>query len=386
MDNQLTPSQERFWSLLSKKLADEATPGELRELQSILISNPELHHRADMLGEMWQQQKDQDHQESESAYLRHFMKYKEELLHEEIENDGQADSTEDNHKETEQISPRPVFNKKRLALLAFATLIVLGATGILLITKSKSIKANTTTAMSSVVTKYGNRTKIVLPDGSEVWLNAGSNLDYNNLDFNKSLREVTLSGEAYFDVTKNANKPFIIHTSKMDITVIGTAFNVRSYSNEKFSEASLIRGSIEVTLKNRKNQKIILKPNEKISIANDEQISETTVTAKSTSTKKTASAVPQILVQDLKVNERYNVLGEIAWTQNKLFFDNENLEDIGLMIERWFGVSVEIRNQSLKNARYTGNFEKENLEQVLSSLKLSKSFNYRVENDNVIIY
>src|SRR4030095_8935268 len=81
---------------------------------------------------------------------------------------------------------------------------------------------------------------------------------------------VSLNGEAYFDVTKNPEKPFIIHTKKMDIKVLGTVFNVRSYSDEKITEAALIKGSIEVTLKDRKDQKIILKPNEKIIIPNEE--------------------------------------------------------------------------------------------------------------------
>src|SRR4030095_9403678 len=142
--------------------------------------------------------------------------------------------------------------------------------GIYFFSKEKTPEVVASEAMSSVATKNGNRTKIVLPDGSQVWLNAGSNLDYNNLNFNKDVREVSLNGEAYFDVAKNAGKPFIIHTKKMDIKVLGTTFNVRSYSDEKITEAALIKGSIEVTLKDRKDQKIILKPNEKIIIPNEE--------------------------------------------------------------------------------------------------------------------
>ena len=386
MDNQLSPSQEKFWSLLSKKLADEATPGELQELQSILITNPELHHRADMLGEMWQRQKEHNHSESESDYLRHFMKHKEELLQEEVDEVTQPVVSEGALVEQERSKLLSVFSKKGMTALYFTLFVLISSAVIFFITKNSHATTSSAEGLSSVVTKNGNRTKIVLPDGSEVWLNAGSHLDYNNTVFNKSLREVTLSGEAYFDVVKNPEKPFIIHTPKMDIKVMGTAFNVRAYSYEKFSEAALIRGSIEVTIKNRKNQKFTLTPNEKITIPNDEQIRETNVNTNDKVVKRNTPTVPQVLVVDMKINERYNVLGEIAWTQNKLFFDNENLEDIGLMIERWFGVSVDIRNQDLKSARYTGNFEKETLVEVLSSLKLSKSFNYRVENDNVIIY
>jgi ferric-dicitrate binding protein FerR (iron transport regulator) len=239
-------------------------------------------------------------------------------------------------------------------------------------------------AISSVVTKNGNRTKIVLPDGTQVWLNAGSNLDYNNEQFNKDLREVILNGEAYFDVTKNPGKPFIIHTRKMDIKVLGTAFNVRSYNDEKFAEAALIRGSIEVTLKDRKNQQpIILTPNEKISISTEEIQSEQ---KKNLIHKAEAAAIPQFLVEKLTPNPKINVISEIAWTQNKLYFEDESLENIALILERWFGKKIVITNETLGNLHYYGNFENETLEQVLSYLKLSKPFNFRIENDNVTIY
>ena len=224
-----------------------------------------------------------------------------------------------------------------------------------------------------------------MPDGSQVWLNAGSNLDYNNADFNKEIREVSLNGEAYFDVTKNAEKPFIIHTKKMDIKVIGTAFNVRSYSDDKIAEASLIRGTIEVILKDRKDQKIILKPNEKISVVNEEPKQEIKP-EKVNFVKSKNVPIPQIVVKEIKPDPTYNIIGEIAWTQNKLYFDDETFEDIGHLMERWYGKKVIIANESLKTVHYTGNFENETMEEVLSYLKLSKSFNFRIGNDNVVIY
>jgi ferric-dicitrate binding protein FerR (iron transport regulator) len=257
---------------------------------------------------------------------------------------------------------------------------------IYLFTQKNDTKVPAEQAISSVVTKNGNRTKIVLPDGSQVWLNAGSNLDYNNSVFNKDLREVTLNGEAYFDVTKNADKPFIIHTKKMDVKVIGTVFNVRSYNDEKTAEASLIRGSIEVTLKDRKDEKITLKPNEKISIATQETAAALSKPGQTQPVKNTGS-IPQILVKELKTSTRYeNIIPEIAWTQNKLFFEDESLENIAPMMERWFGKKVLISNALLKNLHYYGNFENETMEEVLSALKLSKPFNFKIEPDAVVIY
>ncbi len=370
-------SQNQFWSLLSKKLSNEASSEELQELQIILLNSPDLHHHADMLTEMWQQDSKNNNIGSEMAYVRHIMNNKGDFF------------TEENHQEirVEEFEEKPSFFKRRkLSILSFVGFIMLTTGAIYFFTQKTTPRSVAGEAISSVATKNGNRTKIVLPDGSQVWLNAGSNLDYNNADFNKQLREVSLNGEAYFDVTKNADKPFIIHTKKMDIKVIGTAFNIRSYDDEKIAEASLIRGSIEVILKDRKDQKITLKPNEKISIANEEPEQIVLKSGQKVAVKNNSKPVPQILVTDLKPNPVYNIIPEIAWTQNKLYFEDESLEDIGPMIERWFGKEVVIEKESLRKVRYTGNFENETMEEVLSYLKLSKPFNFRMENDTIVIY
>ncbi len=382
MLNQDSSSQGQFWILLSKKLSNEATSEELAELQSILLNNPDLHPQVDMLREMWQQGLIYKSVDSEAAYIRHMMKHKDEFF---VEESPKRINSDDIVLETSPGFFRDLFSNKRLTVFSFLTFIILTTGVIFLISQKRGTKLPTGQAISSIVTKNGNRTKIVLPDGSQVWLNAGSNLDYNNSVFNKDLREVTLNGEAYFDVTRDPEKPFIIHTKKMDIKVLGTVFNVRSYSNEKIAEASLIKGSIEVTLKDRKDQKIVLKPNEKISIANEEQRIEPKQN-KVVLAKTNNSPVPQIVVKELKPNPTYNIIGEIAWTQNKLYFEDESLEDIALRMERWFGKKVTIANESLKNIRYTGNFENETMEEVLSYLKLSRSFNFRLGNDNVVIY
>jgi ferric-dicitrate binding protein FerR (iron transport regulator) len=379
MHNHDCPSQNQFWTLLSKKFSKEATLEDLQELQSILINNPDLHHHADLLNEMWQQQVPKNNMVDETVYVRHIMKHKDEFF------------VEDNSKDNDDDMPvfetnpgflRTIFAKRNLIVFSILAVITLGV--FYLFTQKDTPEVPIAQAISSVVTKNGNRTKIVLPDGSQVWLNAGSNLDYNNSVFNKDFREVSLNGEAYFDVTKNPEKPFIIHTKKMDIKVLGTAFNVRSYSNEKMAEASLIRGSIEITLKDRKDEKITLKPNEKISVSNEEP--KTELKPDKIIPVKTKSLVPKVEVKELKPNPTNNIIPEIAWTQNKLYFEDENLEDISLRIERWFGKKVVIQNEILKNVRYTGNFEKENLETVLSSLKLSRSFNFKIQNDVVTIY
>ena len=382
MLNQNSSSSDQFWVLLSKKLSNEASSEELQELQSILLSNPDLHHKAEMHTEMWEQGSINNIAGSEAAYMRHMMKHKDEFF---VEENSEVANSDDTIFEAKRGFFHTLFLNKRLTVFSLLTFLILTTGTIYLFSQKRGTKLPTDQGISSIVTKNGNRSKVVLPDGSQVWLNAGSNLDYNNSTFNNELREVSLDGEAYFDVTKNPDKPFIIHTKKMDIKVLGTVFNVRSYNNEKITEAALIKGSIEVTLKDRKDQKIILKPNEKISIANEDSKAELKQN-KIILPKTNTTPVPQIVVKELKPNPTYNIIGEIAWTQNKLYFEDESLEDIGLRMERWFGKKVTIANESLKNVHYTGNFENETLEEVLLYLKLSRTFNFRLGNDNVVIY
>ena len=382
MPDQNNSSHQEFWILLSKKLSNEITVEELAVLQSILLKKPELQHQADLLSEMWQQKAGNNCLENEEVYMRHIMKHKEEFFVEEISEKANADNIVS---ENSRWFLQMMSSKKRRAVLLFLGVLVLTAVALSLFTKKKDIKLPAEQAINSIVTKNGDRTKILLPDGSQVWLNAGSNLDYNISVFNKDLREVTLNGEAYFDVTKNADKPFIIHTKKMDVKVIGTAFNIRSYNNEKTAEASLIRGSIEVTLKERNNKKVVLNPNEKISISNKEDLSDLAKPIKTAATKNTMPA-QQYVVSDLKPNPVNNIIPEIAWTQNKLSIEDRSLEEIGPMLENWFGKPVVIQNESLKRNRYTGTFENATIEKVLSYFKISKPFNFKIENDTVVIY
>jgi transmembrane sensor len=346
-------SQERFLQLLGRKMAGEATINDLDELEKLMQENEEWKRLAEqiMINELGITETDE--YEADAAFAAHSVK---------MQLTGRLPA--------KTVSIRRNKNLLKWTMRIAAVLILVVAVADIYIVSRPG--KNDKTAVSSVATKNGSRTKFVLPDGSQVWLNAGSNLDYNNLNSNKGLREVSLNGEAYFDVVRNAERPFIIHTKKMDIKVLGTSFNVRSYSDEKVTEAALLTGSIEVTLKDRKDQKIVLKPNEKISVANNEL--------------PDPVGSPQVVVREIKRNPTYNIIGEIAWTQNKLYFEDKTLEDIGRQLEKWFGKKVTITNESIRSVHYSGNFESETIEEVLSYLKLSRPFNFRIGTDKVVIY
>jgi transmembrane sensor len=238
-------------------------------------------------------------------------------------------------------------------------------------------------AHNTVTTKRGSKSKVQLPDGTEVWLNADSRLTYNE-SFAGVSREVQLTGEAYFDVVKDKDHPFIIHTTSIDIRILGTTLNVRSYCNEKNTEAALIRGSVEITLRNSPGKKIILEPNEKLVVQNGK--------AKVISDRAQAPGMeprddhePMMVLGKVHFQKKDSVATEVLWVKNKLAFDGESLKDVAMKIERWYDVRVVISDESLKGTLYSAVFEDESLRQVMEALRMTGNFRYSINKKEVTI-
>jgi ferric-dicitrate binding protein FerR (iron transport regulator) len=213
-----------------------------------------------------------------------------------------------------------------------------------------------------------------------VWLNGDSKITYVG-DFGNKTREVYLSGEAFFDVTKDKTKPFIIHTRTINLKVLGTAFNVRSYDNEKETETALVRGSVEITLRNRPNQKIFLKPGEKLLVKNFPV--DTSLKYKK---QNRDEEIPIAVLTNMHYYGTDSSSVETSWTKNQLEFNDEPLDKIALNLERWFNVRVTIMNESLKKEKYTATIEEDDkLEDFLEALKLTEGFHYYIKNREVVI-
>ena len=228
-----------------------------------------------------------------------------------------------------------------------------------------------------VVTQKGSKSNITLPDGSKVWINADTRLTYDD-DFGEKAREVKLEGEAYFDVTKDESRPFIVRTKTLDIRVLGTKFNVRAYKTETNTQATLISGIVEVALKKKNNEKITLKPYEKIIVQNDGSLNQKLNGGKATT--------PEIVLTPVKSPLSDSEALETQWVKNKLVFDQEKLEDIIPVIERWYNVTIIIKKNQISGTTFSGSFENDSLDDVLQSLKLSAGINYRIEKDKVVIF
>lgn len=221
----------------------------------------------------------------------------------------------------------------------------------------------------------GERKSIQLPDGSVVTLNAGSTVQLGS-GFGESTREIFLQGEAFFDVKSDPRSPFIVHTPAVDVKAVGTAFNVKAYPNDKIVETSLISGVVEVTLKEKNNAKLFLRPNQKVQWKLAEPEKGASQELALSAPEEKSVAIADMVLTDLGEPK------EIAWTQNKLVFDNDNFSDIGSLLERWYGVKMEFVDQDIRDYRFTGIFEKEELGTVLRVLKESRDFNYEVIRGN----
>jgi len=238
-------------------------------------------------------------------------------------------------------------------------------------------------AMSSVVTRYGNKSRISLPDGSLVWLNAGSRLDYINSDFTNNKREVYLSGEAYFEIVHNASTPFIVRSGTMQVKVLGTSFNVKAYPEEDNMETSLIRGSVEITIKDRPDDVYILKPNEKLVISNDRPVRKMESSGYKPEVVKESGDIVSLKKVDYTAAEK--LIMETAWVQNKLVFRSEKFADLAVRMERWYGIKIRFRDSGKEDLMFTGIFTTETITQALNAMRVVHPFHFTVENDTIYI-
>lgn len=373
--------QNKLWDLIAKKLSGEADATELAELEELLRSHPDMHYSMQTLADLWHQPVP-DTADTQLAYSHHLQRMKAMGL--EIED------------EPESFTEAPVMPlRKRFLLLSalFGLVFFIGFYAFNHYNNSNAAKAavanRSTNDISEITTKNGSRTKLQLPDGTQVWLNSGSKLSYDK-SYGNGLREVSLSGEAFFDVVKNPSLPFVIHTTSIDIKVLGTAFNVKSFPNEKNTETSLIRGSIEVTLKNTSRGKIILKPNEKLISAN--QDSSYTLTGPGQQARLHAPAVkapekqePLVMVSHITYSPRDSSVIETSWMDNKLIFRSETFEELAVKMERWYGVSIRFADESIKPRRLNGIFENESIQQALEALQLITPFSYKMNKNEIVI-
>ena len=229
----------------------------------------------------------------------------------------------------------------RIAAVLFIPLLIITGT---LLYRQLNIKEIQQFAMQKITNPSGVRSQVILPDGSNVWLNAESTITFK-VPFDKKSRDVSLTGEAYFDVQKNPGVPFVVSTGVVNVRVLGTKFNYRAFENEKNIEIVLAEGKVSFNTDGEKREnEVIMNPGDRAVF--DKTSNHTKVT-----------------------NE--NIEKYIAWHTGKLIFDETLMPEVAVQIGRWFGVDVVIADSKINNYRITTTFENESLHQVLELLRLS---------------
>lgn len=376
MQEEQIRQEDRFWLLVSLKLAGEATSEELAEMETFLQQRPEMGMRMEVLNGLWQGEPEDQGRRSD-ALNRHLQRLSNHLSTPTL-----------NYEATAAVEEAPVSlpmeTHRRGGFRLLWPMVGIAAAVALIFFISRrpeNVKSDHVeqVAENTISTKPGSKSKIQLPDGSQVWLNADSRITYNE-SFRGPFREVQITGEAYFDIAKDKDHPFIIHANSIDVRVLGTSLNIRSYANEKNTEAVLIRGSIEVTIRSSPDKKIILQPNEKLVVQNGKA-----VLVKGTPSVQKYEDAPVMTLGKAHIQPKDTVAMDILWVKNKLAFDQESLEEVARKIERWYAVKVKITDEKLKHVAYSGVFEDESLRQVMEALRISGNIHYLINKKEVTI-
>lgn len=210
--------------------------------------------------------------------------------------------------------------------------------------------------MQTVIVPAGQRAELLLADGTKVWLNSRSKLKFPDR-FQKDARNVELDGEGYFEVTHKEEAPFTVHTSRYDVKVLGTEFNVKAYNSKNQFEASLLKGSIEVSNMN-KSQVVRLRPDERV-ISDGSQ-----------------------LIRSVILDKNY-----FRWKEGLLCLDDESIGSLIEKLELYYDVNIVVQKPSLMKYHYSGKFRiSDGVEHVLKVLQLKHKFTYtKDEEQNLII-
>jgi ferric-dicitrate binding protein FerR (iron transport regulator) len=233
---------------------------------------------------------------------------------------------------------------------------------------------------NEVVVPKGEKSELLLSDGTKIWINACSNVRFPN-QFDIESRDIWLDGEAYFEVASDKNRPFLVHTSELDVKVYGTKFNLKAYSDEDIIETTLVEGVISIETHGTlitKKEEVFLEPNHKAIYLKKK--------GKVIDKEQLAREIAEPLrPKKITLTKTVKVEPVISWHEGKLIFLDESFESIALKLERRYDVKISIDNEQIKKVRYTGVLKNISIEQALKALQLTTSFNYSIKDNSIII-
>lgn len=237
-----------------------------------------------------------------------------------------------------------------------------------------------------IIVPSGEKSQIILSDGTKIWLNSESKLRYR-ARHKKTERIVFLEGEGYFDVKKQKGSPFIVYTQNIKVEALGTIFNIKSYPDDPTIETTLVEGIIKVEHSGKKDKfsQVILKPNERY-VYSKAAKADVLQPAEIKEEKEVKSRIQPIKpLQQITVN-KVNTENITCWKDYLLVFDNETLEEMAVKMSRWYKIKVNILDPELKKHRYTGKFvNNETIYQVLEAINLTTPIEYSLKDNQINI-
>jgi transmembrane sensor len=369
---------EQFWSLIEKVLTARASRDEMREFQEILLRDEQLLEVFTVVQRKW----------AKAAELEPFERIDiqadwEKVLAEIRRRDAGAEAAPP---ETpgDGKARRIILRQMRYAA-AVAMLILASAVFYWLGSNTNDLSV---VAYNHIEAPLGSRTQVTLPDGSTVWLNAGSSIKYPS-NFNLANRDLTLNGEAFFDVKKQ-DIPFVVYAMDVAFRVLGTEFNLKAYDDDNTIEATLVSGSIRIEDASQERvrfREMVLKPKQKATFYR--QQGDLAINHEAEEEKIAHTPAPTLAVakpiERIQVMQKQSVDHEISWKDGILIFDGEPLVGLVRILERRYDVTFVFEDEKLKEYRYSGTLKDQTLEQVLNAMKLTSPMDYSLDDKTVYI-
>ena len=331
-------NNERIEDLIVNHLSHQLSPNEKEELHAWLSQSDENRRYFIEMQDLWNTlaTQDKDTFDSEAAYRRFKAR---------ISFPQQPDGKKRRH------FPAPVYWAAAV-VLAF----VLGGLSFLVI-NNEIIQHNT--KQYAIYVPYGAKTRVVLPDNSVVWLNAGSTLRYGQ-NFGQKSRQVALVGEGYFEIAHNPAMPFTVNANQASVKVLGTKFDVKAYPEDKQLDVTLLRGSIQLTTIYQPNKSLKLIPNQ-LAIVDKTQ-------------------------QNVTV-EKVDACEAAAWTKGKIVFDEELFGQIVRRLERDYNVTIDVKDPKINNLRFYGDFRNaQSIQEILNIMTSNNEFHYTMNQNHISVY
>lgn len=325
----------------------EANAGEIKRLLEWLDESPDNKKQYDILQDFW-----------EKASLKADVERKEYLyssLRSKIDNELRSDTSKHIHLERR----RPAFFNSFRGIAASAAVIGAMFAGYLAYDREQRKELITAPSQPSLIvsqTKAGEKSRLILSDGTIVWLNSESKLTYPP-SFKEAQREVSLSGEAFFEVAKDIEKPFVVNSESVSTTALGTSFNVSSFEEDENIIVSLVTGKVKISVDG--GETYFLEPGYQMNY------------------KRSGNNASK---------SNFNISNVISWKDGILIFNQANFQEVRKKLERWYAVKIDAVGEPPADFVITGQFSRnESLELALENMRYGRHFNYQINGKQVTI-